>query len=384
MNFAAITPDDMQLFLQEHQPPCISVYMPTHRRHPENQQDPIRYRNMLKSLGESTILRYSANEAEAVLAPLRKLANDLDFWNHTWDGLGIFSAVGVFRVYRLQRPVSELAIAANSFHLTPMLRVLQSVDRYQVLSLNRKEIRLFEGDRHTLDEVELAPGVPRTITEALGDELTEPHQTVASYGGTQFGSDMRHSHGGRAEEEEVDEGRFFRAVDRAIREHHSRPSGLPLIVAALTEYHSAFRQVSHNPFLLEKGIEVDASALSKEQLCERAWAIVEPALEKRLSKLAEDFESAHTKGLGSDDVAVVANAAAASRVDSLLVEADRRLPGRLENGSGGVTLLHLEDPHVDDLLDDVAELVLSRGGKVTVISAEQMPTRTGIAATFRY
>ena len=25
--------------------------------------------------------------------------------------------------------------------------------------------------------------VPRTITEALGEELTEPHQTVASYGG---------------------------------------------------------------------------------------------------------------------------------------------------------------------------------------------------------
>jgi hypothetical protein len=29
-----------------------------------------------------------------------------------------------------------------------------------------------------LDEIEPAQGVPRTITEALGEELTEPHQTV--------------------------------------------------------------------------------------------------------------------------------------------------------------------------------------------------------------
>jgi hypothetical protein len=27
--------------------PCISVYQPTHRHHPDNQHDPIRYRNLV-------------------------------------------------------------------------------------------------------------------------------------------------------------------------------------------------------------------------------------------------------------------------------------------------------------------------------------------------
>jgi hypothetical protein len=27
--------------------PCISVYQPTHRHHPDNQQDPVRYRNLV-------------------------------------------------------------------------------------------------------------------------------------------------------------------------------------------------------------------------------------------------------------------------------------------------------------------------------------------------
>jgi Bacterial archaeo-eukaryotic release factor family 6 len=48
--------------------------------------------------------------------------------------------------------------------------------------LNRREIKLYEGNRDVLDEIEIALGVPRTITDALGEELTEPHLTVASYG----------------------------------------------------------------------------------------------------------------------------------------------------------------------------------------------------------
>ena len=63
------------------------------------------------------------------------------------------------------------------------MRTVQSADRYQILGLNRQAIKLFEGNRDALDEVELAQGVPRTLTEALGEELTEPHHTVASYGG---------------------------------------------------------------------------------------------------------------------------------------------------------------------------------------------------------
>jgi hypothetical protein len=33
--------------------PCISLYMPTHSSHPENIQDIIRYRNLLKMVKET-------------------------------------------------------------------------------------------------------------------------------------------------------------------------------------------------------------------------------------------------------------------------------------------------------------------------------------------
>jgi hypothetical protein len=64
---------------------------------------------------------------------------------------------------------------------------------------------------------------------------------------------MYHGHGGYKEEAEKDAERFFRVIADAVYENYSKPTGWPLILAALTEHHSLFHKVSKNPFLLLKG-----------------------------------------------------------------------------------------------------------------------------------
>lgn len=210
--------------LNSPEPPCVSLYQPTHRRYPENQQDPIRFRNLTKSLEQSLRQKYTTREVTPLLELFQALADDQEFWNHTLDGLAVLGAPGLFRVYRLQRLVPEFVVVADSFHIKPLIRIIQSADRYQVLGLNRRELKLFEGNRDALDEIEPAPGVPRTISDALGEELTEPHLTVASYGTGAAGPAMHHGHGAKKDEVDLDAERFFRAVDRAVLEHHSKSS----------------------------------------------------------------------------------------------------------------------------------------------------------------
>ncbi len=377
-------PENFKPLMEEREPPCLSLYLPTHRTHPDNQQDPIRYKNLMTALEESLLREYDAGQAKALLEPFRTLTDDTGFWSHTWDGLAIFGAADFFQVFKLQQSVPSLAISALSFHLKPLLRAQQYGDRYQILSLNRRDIKLFEGSRNQLDEVDLASNVPGTIDEALGSELTEPHETVASYGGTGLGSAMRHSHGSKRDEVEVDEERYFRAVDRAIFEHYSRSSGMPLMLAALPEYHALFHRVSHNPHLMKEGIEIDPTSLSLDQLRERAWSVVEPEFDARLRKRIDEYEHAKANGLGLDVLAKVASAAAQSRVGSLMVAADKRVPGKIAADTGELTLSKLENPEVDDILDDLAELVLQRGGEVVVIPEDNMPSTTGAAATLRF
>jgi peptide subunit release factor 1 (eRF1) len=367
-------------------PPCLSLYQPTHRHHPDNLQDPIRFGNLVKALEDSLLQRVSKEEAQERLEPFRVLADDRSFWNHTRDGLSVLAAKGTFRVYRLQRPVAELAVVADSFHVKPLIRILQSADRYQVLALSRQEAKLFEGNRDALDEIELHEDVPGELTEALGEELTDSHHTVAAYGGTGGApAAMHHGHGGRKAEIDIDAERFFRAVDRGILEHHSQPSGLPLILAALPEHHRRFHELSRNPQLLPDSVDVHPDALSSiDQLRERAWRVMEPRYLARLAALVDEFGSARPQGLAGDDLAEVARAVVAGRVATLLIEARREVPGRIDAATGAIELDDLDHPDVDDLLDDLGVMALQRGGQVVVVPAERMPTETGIAAIYRY
>ena len=366
--------------------PCLSLYQPTHRHHPENQQDPIRFGNLVKSLQQSLTQQFPKDEIRPLLEPFLALADNRAFWNHSLDGLAVLGSKDFFRVYKLHLPVPELAVVADSFHTKPLMRVLQSADRYHVLGLSRQAIKLFEGNRDVLDEIEPAQGVPRTMTEALGEELTEPHQTVGSYGGVGAGhSPMHHGHGGRESEVDIDAERFFRLVDRGVLEHHSRPLGLPLILAALPQHHHLFRDVSHNPYLVEEGIDIHPDALSSiDELRQRAWTLMEPRYLARLAALVEQFGNARSKGLGDDDLARVARAVAGQRVATLLIEARREIPGRINAASGEIEFGDLADPEVDDVLDDLGALALKMGGQVVIVPAERMPTETGIAAIYRY
>jgi len=88
--------------------------------------------------------------------------------------------------------------------------------------------------------------------------------------------------------------------------------------------------------------------------------------------------------LGSDDLAEVAAAAVAGRIQTLLLETGRQLPGRLDPATGKVERGELDDPRMDDVLDDLADLVADRGGEVVVIPAEGMAAKTGLAAVYRY
>ncbi len=368
------------------QDPCLSIYMPAHRSHPENLQDPIRFKNLLKELEESLLQKYSANEVKTHMEPLEALVDDQSLWNHTPNGLAVFSAAGVFKIVGLPVSVDALAMVADSFHTKPLMQYMQSTDRYHVLGLSLHDIRLFEGNRHSLAEIELHPDIPRTMTKALGDDLTDKHSTVASYGGAGGGnSSMHHGHGGRNEEVEKDSERFFREVANNIHESYSKPTGLPLILAALPEHNSLFQKVNKNPLLLADSIAINTKSISTDLLASMAWEIMEPGYTLKLNRVVTWFEQARADGKGSDDYKEVAVAAVEGRVDTLIVEADRIIPVRITNlVTGNTQKKDLTNPKVDDLLDDMGELVMKMGGQVMVLPADKMPSEAGLAAIFRY
>ena len=377
-----LTKDTVRTLVGAHAAPCISIYQSTHRHYPDNRQDPIRFKNLVRTVEQSLQQRYSG--PDDLLAPVRALSADEPFWNHTLDGLAVLAAPGFFRVFQLQRPVGEFAVVADSFHVKPLLRVVQSADRYHVLCVTRHSAKILAGNRDALDELVL-DNFPSDIESALGEQLTEPHQTVASYGtGTGGPGPMFHGHGSRRDEVDKDTERYFRAVDRATMAQLPKDADSPLVLAALAEHHPVFRAISRNPALLSAGVEGDPESMSVEQLKAAAWEAVEPQYLSRLAVLSETFANAMARQKATSDLADAARAAIEGRVSQLLVDADRIRPGRIDVGTGAISDGAIDDPEVGDALDDLAEAVLRAGGDVVVVPTQRMPSTSGLAATLRY
>jgi hypothetical protein len=376
--------------LGDHASPCLSLYQPTYRQFPDSQQNPVRYRNLLKKLKAAVEQKHRGMDVSALLEPFERIAGDDEFWAHPQDGIAVFGAPGFFHVEKVQRQMPELVVVNDHLYMKPLVRVFQSEDSYQILALDREDIKMYQGNRYVLDEIVLAPSVPRTIEQALGPKVTmqgtEGKGTVGSGPGNAgralSAGAVFHGHGSKNDEVRLDVERFFRVIDRAVTEAHSMPSTLPLILAALPEYHSRFQELSHNPYLLEEGIHTNADAQTKGWLREEAWRVMEPRYRARLQQLVDIYHAARARGQATDDLAHALGFATDGRVGTLLVEAERRIPGDAEGH-----IPHRTDgngPGESDLLDDLAERVMKTGGQVIVVPHDGMPTRTGLAAVFRY
>ncbi|MFS8064329.1 MAG: hypothetical protein ACMG5Z_07035 [Luteimonas sp.] len=394
----SLTQDYPAILLHAHEPPCLSLYQPTHRQHPDNVQDPIRFRNLVKELAESLRKEHPLRDIPALLRPFEALAEHRDFWNHTGDGLAVLATSDEFCVYRLQRPVAELAIVADSFHTKPLMRIVQSADRFQVLGLSKHAFTLYEGNRDALDEIEPIEGVPQTAAELLGMDADQREGAHRAYGPggarsvtregvgvkQDAGAVTRHGTDVKQDADDRDTEQFFRAVDEAVLKHWSQPSGQRLILAALPQHHHLFRAVSANPSLMDEAIDVYPDVLTLDVLRERAWQIMQPHYLQRLAGLVESFGAAASNGRGADDLRGIAEAAVAGRVETLLIEAERLFPGRIDATSGAITTADLAHPDIDDVLDDLGEIVLKKRGEVIVVPTERMPTNTGVAAIYRF
>jgi stalled ribosome rescue protein Dom34 len=111
---------------------------------------------------------------------------------------------------------------------------------------------------------------------------------------------------------------------------------------------------------------------------------MEPRYLARKDALVEQYAAAKSRDLAGDDLEEVARAVAEGKVATLLVDDNHHVPGRINKSSGEIEFEDLDHPEIDDVIDDLAELALKMGGQVVVLPSEQMPTKTGIAAIYRY
>jgi release factor family 3 len=369
---------DLKSLLAVREPPCVSVYLPTHRRRTEGRSDAIAYRNLCREVEKILERDVPGHDGREIARQLRSLDRE-EFWEEgrLADGLLVFAASGFFSAYRLPGRFPELQVVGPSFHTKPLIRFLQESSLgYYVLSLSLHRVALHEGFGDVIQEVPL-----HDVTHSVEDFREVPegaarqgHRDRLSYG-----------QGNSRDDAKADMEKFFRALGKDLWKNHLHASPRPVILAALPQHQAVFRKVSPIQTLLDGGIAADPSSWSLDEVKAQAKKILEPELTRRIGKAREEFGLARSRGQGSDSLKETAEAVVKGRVRLLLVESGRRIWGMLDPRSGGILPGDPARNAYDvDLLDEMAEITLSHGGDVLVLTKDQMPTPNGLAAVFRY
>lgn len=375
------TPEDLRNLLAPWPEPCLSFFLPLPRHGPDLAKAPVRFRALVRKAEALLEDRYEERRVRSLLAPLVGLVEASDVFGPGPEGLAVFRAEGVVEAYRLWPAPPELVVVADSFHVKPLIQCLQDRHRYWVLALGSRGAALYEGSGRGLVP-RAVPGLPAVPAATLAAEAGG--RGGAARGGPRAagggpGKSPGEGDGGRREELL----RLFRAVDAALREALGNEA--PLLVAGAPALLPLFREASGPRGLAAEFVEGAVDDLGAEALDERTAGAARRALEARDAALVEEFRRARDRGLGDDILTRVAEAAVAGRVRRLLVAEGRPLFGRVDRTTGEVTLhAGQTGPQDDDVLDDLAEIVLARGGEVVVLEARAMPDGAAAVATHRW
>ena len=376
---------DLEALMQRRDSACVSIYAPMVKAGPETQQNPIRFKNLVRQASESLEERgLTPKEAEELLRPATDLIQETPFWQHQSDGLAVFVADGFFRSYRVPLEVRELAVVEERFHLKPLLPMLSGDGRFYVLALSKKQVRLLEATRHSVREIDLGD-LPASLNDALGYEVEETH--IQYHTGTRTArataTPVYHGQGGGEDDVKGEIAKFFNLLDDGIGSLIADRDA-PLVLAGVEFLFPLYRQVSDYPHLVEGGVTGNPDELSAEELHGRAWPVVEPEFTRSQEEAAGRFRELAGTGQTSTDLEEVVTAANDGRVDTLFVALGTRRWGTFDREERKVELTEGNGPGTEDLVDLAAIETVLKGGTVFAVDPEEVPQQSAVAAVYRY
>ncbi|MEV6166871.1 chemotaxis protein [Streptomyces sp. NPDC051954] len=345
--------------------PAVSVLTPTHRREPENAQDPVRLRNVVaeakKQLeSDPAVTRDRRTDVER---QLDQALAEVDL-THAEDGLVIFAAPGEHQVWSLGRPVPERVVLADTF-LTRNLVSAQAAERpFWVLSVSADRVTLWNGGTDRVAEVR-AGGFP--LTRSFDNFDAERQERIGDLPSTFRDEGTRH---------------FLRDADTTlgkILRDDLRPlyiTGEQAALSALDEVGSVTKDAVHIP---HGGLAHGTP--------DAVWQAVRPlvAAEDRKStdQVARELESARGRRAFAAGLDEVWQSAREARVRLLAVEENYRATVR----DDGDHLIPAESGDLDareDIVDEIVEQCLETGAEVRFVPDGTLADADGIAGVLRY
>lgn len=380
--------EDLKTLIEQAQGLCVSIYMPTVRMSAEVQQNPIRFKNLLRQAEEQLAANgMRQTEARDLLAIAETELGHEDFWQHQSEGLAIFISNGVFRYYRLPMSFEELSVVSDRFHIKPLLPLLTGDGKFYLLTLSQDEVKFFEGSRFSIQELEVE-NMPKSLNEALhydGPDQGIEQRIATSRGGTNNSFQQPGTFHGQGNDgaKQDDILQFFHALDASLHET-LRNQKAPLVLAGVEYLLPLYRDANTYPHLVDEGITGNQKISQPEELHTTAWQIVEPLFQQAQQQAVEHYRELNGTGKISHNLEETVPAAYYGRVEQLFVAVGVQQWGKFDPEANQIQVHPDAQPGDEDLLDSAAIQTILNGGTVYAVEPDQVPEEAPLAAVFRY
>ena len=376
-----ITRDTILSLTEQAGNPSISIYLPTHERGEEVQQDPIRFKNLLKQ-AEQELKDYEVKQAkiDELLEEPKKLLDQPIFWQHADKGLAVFITEDSFEYFRVPLDFKEQVLVDNHFLITPLIPMITLDGSFTVLCLSQKEIRLLRCTRISVSTIYLEDA-PVSLEEYLKYDVNEPH--LQHHSGQGQGNAIFHGQGGSSDTDTREVQNYLKAIENEVTSI-MRKRRDPLILAGVEEAMAEYRKVNHYSRIMDQSISGNPDPKTDEEIKDEGWEIIKSYF---LEDMYNDI-SRYSDLIGSDkqtdNLSQIVEGAYYGKVDSLFVTIGEQSWGWFDQEKDTVHHSSKKQNGEHDLINAAAIKTLSQGGNVYALEKEDMPQTSTVAAIFRY
>lgn len=377
-------------------PPVVSIYLPIKRTEREGRRDDwdrIEFKDLIKEAQRNIAGTYPDADVKGINQKLEYMLSheDLPIWINASAGLGILVSNTDAYVFNMPvPPVKSVVVVGERYYIKPLLRAAEYDYDYKLLLLGADFFALLDGDYNGVRYEPLPDNVKNYFAETFAE--FDGETTALDYYSLEDHMPPYHGYKSRNDVKKEEAEKFFRYVNKAMNDDLVRDEDCEVILVTVPEHEHAFREIATFRQLLPEGIEKDGRNMTGKELKDAAIAILQKKRNAGIKELADKYGQDASKGKGSDSLDDIGFALTERKVDTLFVEEGKGWPGTYDQNTGKVEYDGKTDPTDDQIIDpanpDIAnafcDAALEQDSRVLVLPADMMPTKTGVAAIYRF
>ncbi len=341
---------------------CVTILLQTHRTSPDNDQDPILLKNLVRDAETRLLAELDKKEASPIIEKIKTLAASIDH-KHNLETLVLFVNENIAEYVRLPIQVENRVVIDETFATRDLMRALNSEYSYYVLVLDRDKARLIEAYNNKVTR-EVKIGFPIDNKNLYPSQRSE-----AAIGARQ--SNLQRE--------------FFNNVDKKLVDVLNEKN-LPVIIHTEESNYAEYLKVSDRKEAIVGNVSGNRISEKEQHIIDEVWPTAKDLNEKRKEERIAELKTAASTTNFLTDYNEIWTALESGNGKTIFVQRGFFQPAKIDNGS--LELVSQEDATkagvVDDIIDEMIEKILSKGGDVVFLDTEDLKDYQGLVLITRY